>query len=1481
MSPRAGGESDKFGNRYEGAWTVYHLLLCLAGQGISVTVEDVGEIAEAAEFTFVRSSGREVHQVKRQNGNAASWTVSSIHTQGLWASIAEHVRMGREFHFVSLTPAATLRDLADRARRSQSVDVFDEQSWLTNDDLRNAFTSLGAEHILGSSRLAWETLRGFYPAWPDERQIVLMNSALAGHLLSGASGKLAAAGLADIILQHLGVELTAARLAELLPAYGLELSRQAELDSLSNAVEAITSSWLFRTGVSLFNPAIERAEAKAVVDILRKEAPVTFVVGLAGSGKTAVLHQSVSKLQDADIPVLAFRMDRLESFANTEQLGARLGLPRSPVTALAASSAGGESVLVIDQLDAVSLASGRIPHQFDVVVDVIKEASAFPGMCVLLACRQFDLESDHRIASLAEDKNIVPVGELSTEQIREAVSNMGLSPNLVTVNQQVLLGVPFNLALLSALACDPDALSFDSVGGLLDRYWDRKRRDVAARKPHARFDSAMNLIALEISKRQELSVSRSVIDQAGLADEVDILISEHVLVRDGRQIAFFHESLFDYTFARYRMTLDMKIVEFLAEDAQEMFRRLQVRQILHFLWSEAPSRFISEVGDLLRSESIRFHIKQLVLEMLGTLDKPGSQEASLLISIANTNPELAPRIWAQMKNPRWLTCLDSEGYIDLWLADDELHRRAVGIMLGAARDSPESVLGVLARYRGSEAYPALIRDITSVSRLESSLGFIEVLQSSVKNSHFEGHEDILWMSVYGLLGKNDAWALDVLDAYFVKRSTALAMDEHGKITALSHSSYYLAETIRCVARYDARRFCSIFLPYILDVSMLTLREDSIDCGWPNDLHFSGKFDLDGGIDDTDETILASSVAAIKQLAHEDIEELSRYIDELSEIETDTAQFLLYQAYIAAGRGYADRAARTLLQTERRLFCGYHQNPVWITRILLQEISDTISKHRHFQIEEMVRDIKFSWAGKGANWYAFTLLSTLVSDKLSDLGKRRLGEYQRRFNTMQPDPPTGVISGWISSPIPEKSFPHMSDENWLQAMDRHVDESTNWDSFTGGARELAAALKNEVALNPARFAEIALRMTDKLNPAYGDAILLGFAEGGQLADPNVLFNAVRHIAGLQNSQNDRWIGRSLTRYLDIVPIDLVELVIQRTTDSADPTSDRTTFDASTDEPISNQLRMAGLNSARGANALALADLLSRDPDGSRSALVAARLDLFTEEPALSVRSCLGNVLAASYRCMRTEVESAFWRLIDTDDILLTCNSIQQVLVYIGNDNPSIVKPVLERMLVSECAEVREHGGRLAAYAGLEWGCDDLLCLSASNADASIRAGVAKSVSRRIAITSNRVLAARILKTLLDDSDEYVRECSASVAAALRGKQLRPNDDLILALISSPAYTAAASQLFITLDHAPDCVSDLIISASERFIDVHRLEIADMSTSAAADAHHVSDLVLRGLAQSDDPVERAALLDIVDKMLLFGAYGIESAVENAQR
>ncbi|MFI7591806.1 hypothetical protein [Micromonospora sp. NPDC049359] len=220
MSPRRGGEADKFGNRYEGAWTVRHLLHVLGGSGESLTVEDSGDLARSVEFTYQRTGAVEVHQVKRQNGVANGWTVRSLLGIGIWDAARHHVGAGREFHMVSTVPARVAQELCDNARSVSDVRSFVDH-WLPNQDLEEAFSVLASMEVLGTDEQAWRVLRGTWIECHGEQDVAEFNGLLAGQLLDGATGALAAVGLGDLVVHHLGRELNAPVIEERLPKYGL------------------------------------------------------------------------------------------------------------------------------------------------------------------------------------------------------------------------------------------------------------------------------------------------------------------------------------------------------------------------------------------------------------------------------------------------------------------------------------------------------------------------------------------------------------------------------------------------------------------------------------------------------------------------------------------------------------------------------------------------------------------------------------------------------------------------------------------------------------------------------------------------------------------------------------------------------------------------------------------------------------------------------------------------------------------------------------------------------------------------------------------------------------------------------------------------------------------------------------------------------------------------------------------------------------
>lgn len=1486
MAPRPGGETDKLGNKYELAWAIRHALYCIRDDRRSLTTEDVDpDVGKGSEFTYETGAAvTEVHQLKRQNGNSNGWTIKALADLGIFEAATAHVAAGRHYHFVSLVPCRPLRELSERARKSLDLATF-TQSWLTA-EMRPFFDQLSAREVLGSANVTWTTLRGMWFSVQDEHDIIRMNSMLAECHLSGTTGHLASLAIGDILLANLGKRLTRTELLELLAEQGIQPLAAASHQTAHEQVLALTDSWRGSIQRELLQPPIARLEATQLVETLDVNR-LGLVAGTAGGGKSSVLEQAVASLESAGAEVLALRLDRLESFASTTDLGRRLGLDTSPAVALALAAEDRAGYLVVDQLDAVSLASGRMPESFDIVMDLIGEALSVGGMRVILACREFDIENDHRIRAFAGRPNItkVQVGSLPVEAVDAAVAHMGLDSAQLSASQRAILQTPLHLVLLQTIAEQDDALAFQSKGSLFEAFWERKRQSARTRRPDLRFNDVLSRVANAASDRQLLSVPIEVLDEGDLIGDANVLVSEHVLARDGDRIAFFHETFFDYAFARQWVSRRQSLVDFLLRDEQELFRRAQVRQILQHLYEREPDRFRTEVEAVLTRDEIRFHIKETVLAVVANLPAPTSGDAAVVMSVASTRPSFEGRLWQQLRRAPWFLRFYEEGAIARWLdsTDQELRERALNSMMSAVKAHADVIADLLTGRKSAHEYLDWLRWTVRYADVHESRQLFDLLLDAVRQGGFDGIEHELWLTVHDLAKHQPLWTVELLQARLIDHVDALALNDRGRVAVLGLREYGATELVREAASAEPLAFAQTVVPYLCSVMAATAMPPHDDAPI-RDQHFSARFEVDD-LDDRelDDALLAASIRSLETLGETAPEKVKPILDDLAADPHDAAQFLLYRALIAGAATFAEWGAALLLEGGKRLDCGYVSDPDWVARELLRAIAPHLNDTLHKQLEDTFRDLHDPYESRqSAGRSAFTFLSALEELRLSPAGVRRLGEYRRKFQEDAPSKPLGILGGFIDSPISAESASKMTDEQWLKAMAKHDSDRTNWSTFTGGARELSHVLKNRVAADPIRFARLALQLTSEVNSAYTDAVLMGFGE----AEANVeaaplIFDVVRHIASLGHADSDRWLGMALRRYYRDVPLDLVELVRDRTLYSPDPSDDYPVVVRDGDDGKSAaDMRMNGINTARGSLAEALGDLLVYDADGGRTALVRPHLETLAGDPVLSVRSCVAHTLAASLRHARADVLQAFERLIDADDRLLAAGMVQQLMLYVGNVNPEIIDPVIQRMLGSQDDEARQAGGATAAFAALEWERPELMAQALSG-DAHVRVGVAGVCAGRVDRTSNVQLATAGLVRLMNDDDDAVRKAAAQVAPHLREHPLRPFAELLGALIDSPSYDHATPQLLITLQYAPDKVDELVLKAAHRFIDVFGKDAADIRTGAAGDAHYISELVVRGLAQSRNRSHRAALLDVLDLLLELGVYGIVDTIADAER
>lgn len=1486
MVPRLGGETDKFGNRYEGAWTIRHALQVLQGSGTSLCVEPGGSLGDGVEFVYRNHHGTEVHQVKRQNRNANSWNVASLHDKGIWESLRSHVEAGRAFHFVSVLPARALDELADRARRSDDPASF-EAEWLT-DELRGPFDALSSARIYGSAKMAWRMLRGLWVEWHNERALVQTNAVMAEQVLVGAPGRLASLAIGQVLLENLGTTLDATTLTTRLAPYGLRGIARADAAAISETLRTVTRRWAASVERTQLRPAIPRQEAgRLVAEIREGTRPLILLTGNAGGGKSAVLHQTFTALDESDTPVLAFRLDRLEPFHSTQELGQRVGLLMSPVGALAAMADGRPCVLLVDQLDAVSMASGRIPETFDAVADLVDEAGLYPGMRVVLICRAFDADADARIRRLTAPDHCtrVEVGSLSDAQIDAAVGGMGVDVSRLAPQQRALLRSPLHLVLLAQIADREGALLFHTPRQLFDAFWDTKQEE-CGRRPSVRFHDAVSAVVGAMSERQRLSVPHSVLDTDDLAASRKVLESEHVCVRDGRQLAFFHESFFDYAFAREWVRHEASLVAFLTGGEQELFRRGQLRQVLDHLRDLDPDRFTAEVEALLTSPEIRYHLKHLTLAVLRGLDAPTATEWGAVTRVLDTRPPFRDRLVDILARPDWFRRGDDEGVFENWLdsADTREQQWAVGLLVAVADALPDRVARLLEPHAADPGYGAWLIRIVPHARLAGSRPLFDLLLDGVRAGVFIGVEHTFWDPVSTLATEEPEWAVELLGALLAEGPDALRLDEQGRVALLLKWDHAALQAVTAAAAGAPEEFCVQVLPVLLTVMSLTAYP--VRTGLPvHDRHFSHRHPGDDPIDLGD-ALLQGTTEALRTTAGRDSARACQLVELLMSEPYEAAQWLLYQVLAAAGSDLAPWSAEILLQGRFRLLSGYAANAVWGAREVLRAIGGSLPDSTFGRLERSLIHLRLPPEEELSPWHEFSLLTALPEARLSERATRRLGELRRLHgDRREPDEPEGSTGGFVGPPIPAEAAQHMSDDQWLRAMRKHSRDRIDWQTDTGGARELSHVLRSMTVADPGRFARLAVRIDAGTHPAYGASLLLGLGEAEPYDDPQSVFAAVRHFAGQGRAAQDRWLGHALRKYLDHVPLDLVEALLSRALDFSEPSD--------TDGPsgaqmpgvdgydVARDLLTAGINTVRGSAAESLGDLLVHDADGSRAALIVPHLDRLAADPSLGVRACVAHVLRAAIRHDRRAVANAFAVLVRAPDHLLASPYVRRLAVALMHGDPLSAGPLTERMLRSPVAPVRRIGGQLAALAAMEWETPDLLAKVLAGNDTAQRQGAADVCAQRLLNTGDAALAHHALVRCFHDPDEDVREAAASVAAALRGRRLGPHRRTLTALIDSRTFGPALRQLLITLEHASDRVDELVLTCVRRFVAVSGTASADFARGAETHARHLGRLLLRAYVQASPPTRRSEILDLLDQLMLLGSYGVAEAINDSER
>ncbi len=1465
--PMPGGAADKAGNLNEHLWTALRLAEMLQGKARRIRLEPIGEAGTGIEFELVDDEG--VVWVEQVKSGTATWTPRRLRAKGVLAAAKLQVERGRRFRFVALGAGAVdLDTLTSRSRQSESVDEF--VASLSQDDKSDLGVIVDSWKTTHDE--AWRLLRGIHVdhhTIDDLRRI----ANLSLRLLYTDDPDLVRGELRNLCDEHMHRELTAQVVRDRLESQNFTRRLIRGDHNVSEALHESLARHQRRIEFSV--PAfglVSREDANTVVDKLcdPQSGQVVVIDGRAGSGKSTVACEAATLLEGRGWHVAAARMDMDGRISTAAQLGRMIELDESPTVLLAGVADGEPSLLFIDQLDAVSTYSGRMSDNFDAVAEVITEVKRAPNIKVLLVTRTVDLEADPRLRALLDAQPSFgrhTVGDLGIEDVTAVLEQAGVPvPSSETTLR--LLCTPLHLSVFSRLSESARSREYSTLQQLYEQYTEEARFGAEQRAGELDWVAITAPIVEYMNEREVLAVPVTVLDGVNRR-QIRALESESVLVRDETRYAFFHESYFDFLFARSFVTRGNDLRSFLLSDGQALFRRAQTRQVLEHLLATDQPAFYRAVVDLLGDVQIRSHIKALVVNLLRQVPAESADWAPL-DPLAWSDSWLSHRIVGLLRQPGWFDAADDLGRWERWLDDAGKVEMAFSQLVIAARTRPLRVVSLLKpRIERTDEWCARLASLVSFSLrselVEFTLELVELGYLDKFGMPLSGRQDI-WWSVYSMKAEDPVGATRLVGA-ILQRGLARARAEGGGDpfeTRYLPDNSQLVSCIADVAKDAPGVFVTAVLPFVIEVAMVGQQQHDeflpVGRRWGHRLVSSNYA--------VGQIVFNATDAALRHLAVENPAACAVALEPILATESAELRFLACRA-LEAGDDH-ESAVEWLVSDPRNLRLGWEGSNCWASRSLIEKHSPRCPAELFARLEESVLGHAPEFEKRHRRWRGrekYDLLSAFDPYRLSPQARGLLGELQRRFPESPPAPPRPVEAYMIGSPIEDDAATVMTDENWLRALRKHTSSEPVWDSRSersiGGARQLAQQLGGHAQEAPERFAELAMQFDDDIPAVAMDDVLTNVAK---YLGADKLADLCRHARDVYGEECGLSICRAICDAPTVNPR-LVKMLRDCAVD-ADPDHEvAQTIARSGDFYYGGELFTAGMNSTRGEAGRAIARVLFLGSDHVDD--VTDTVEALAEDPIMAVRACAAEAVNALARHLPQLALDIAHRLLGEDVELLDAPTVQRLLQFAVLKDPDRFGPYLAAALA--------HGGEISSQAGRIWAIarwhDRMPTGSADDfgeLSSDARRGAAAVYAHSVSDCLDDLTAA------LADDESAVRSAAAEAVQYLDKLDHLDAQRLIEALLGSPVLSQAGFGLLHSLARREGQLPASSLDMCERVVETTGTDIGDIRTSSSLMGRDLVALVLRLYREGTAPV-RTRCLDIVDRLVEFDVYEAMEAID----
>lgn len=1520
----SGGISDKLGNKYEIKIVVDRLIDVIRGELGWLRFEGIIEDYNGFEFAVGKGEVTEWFQtkIKASNGN---WTINALKKEGVLSAFSSRLKAkeGDNCYFISEHPANDLDRLSSKARVANSVDEF--------------INSLGQGHkqnfIDFSNSLnvevedAFQILRrSYFNVLPEKDLNTIINTKMK--LIFDGRHEHIEGLLRAYLENNFNKVIDTETIRDYLKKTNIGFKDWTLDPTLQEKIEQQTKRYL-DTYIPFGAGGIEinRQETSQLIEHIEqlRGPKVILLTGDAGVGKSGIIRELITHLNQENIAHLAFRIDQHLSCNTSEQIGFELsGRNESPVITLRGLSQNEQSVLIVDQIDSISEVSGRNGALKSAILEFLNEIRG-ANIKIIFVCRNFDLENDSRLKILEEDDQGVArikVDHLRWEEdICPVLEKKDVDPDALSNEQKSLLSLPLNLSLY--LESDTHSIDFNNRNDLFEMLWQKKEQSLRNQGP-IQWSMVQPLKKLSdwMSSKQTLIAPSLILDEFPCARE--FLCSEGLIIEENKKINFFHESFFDYVYARTFLDANNTIVSLLLSTEQHLFRRTQARQILETLREHDVNEYLNQLNDILSNDSVRYHIKLAVTQWLASLPNPTEAEYKIALSLDNNDASFS-RLFRTILfgSAGWFDVLASSGWIkkNLEAAAESKQEDALHCLFQKMSERPKAGAEILKKWWNKDFKKGLkiIENsfYTNKVKNKDEAHHIENLFCEILESNPDGLFDHQQRNREFFLGnwctENPQSSAKILRAFFTAWLNA-----HPNTHPFSSNHFndmdhhYFSEIIE----KDPDQFilgCIDLFNKSIEISLENKKKGQYDSAFDTiyqNMEYGG-YRLIGLFRDS-----------LRKIAKTDPNTVAQYLSQLPP--NKHTVFLHFHLESIAENSQSLIGQFSSILSETDLLGAGYQGMKWssfanasravlpyLNESLRQKIWDIIQSHTP-EIDCAKRKVKDSFPidRKDRKWIVHDLnqsgyqqwciLETIGEDYLNDKMKELLNQLRRKFSNRELPRPEDfeIKGGWVRSPISKDYADYMSDRQWLSAIKKYSENNTRsfHDYCIGGAEQLASVLRECTKKDPERFARFAISLSEETNMIYFSRILTGLREA-----KNCNVENLKEIINVAHNYTDRPFGQEIAYLINQYPeicedkkyLDILiwyarngtarDDVVTSKGDDADETIARNIHDLNTHR---SDLHHSGINDVRGSAVLGLAAVYWEFPEYYDD-IKAFLAEQIAKEPLTSVRCVFVDLLFPLFNQDREECGKFLIQLISKSpdkekrNAILTSNLGIRLMQYVLMHAPIHGLKLLPFLLDSIDKKDKLIGAWLVFGASYEKEEYNDLYANLIKEGVEYKRLASQVAADAFGCSTFKNRAREHLISFFNDDDVHVRENASFVFRHIQPVELGNNKDIIEAYLNSKSALDDAFGFLRLLQDSPVNITEYILFFAELIV-LNDDKVPNINQRRHRYYHYLNELLQKGYTDSENNKEhRKRYLDIIDQMLEIGVHGADDIAKTNDR